>query len=329
MSGMRRREFITLLGGAAAAWPLVAGAQQADKPVIGYLSGRSSDAEAGLQDAFRRGLEESGYVEGRNVAIEYRFSEGQDARLPALAADLVRQGVAVLVATDTPSALVAKSASATIPIVFGTGTDPVKLGLVEALNRPGGNATGVAVFVTELGPKRLQLLREVVPHATLIAFIVNLNTASGPPQQSEMQTVAQALGQQLLILSASTEQEVEEAFATMAARKVDVIVYSASVFFQVMRERLVALAARHAMPAIYEWPEFVTAGGLMSYSSSRSESGRQTGLYAGQILKGAKPADLPVFQSSKFELVINLKTAKALGLDVPLHLQQLADEVIE
>ena len=235
----------------------------------------------------------------------------------------------MLVATDTPSALVAKSASAMIPIVFGTGADPVKLGLVEALNRPGGNATGVAVFVTELGPKRLQLLREVVPHATLIAFIVNLNTASGPSQQSEMQTVTQALGQQLLILSASTEREVEEAFATMAARKVDAIVYSASVFFQVMRERLVALAARHAIPAIYEWPEFVTAGGLMSYSSSRSESGRQTGLYAGQILKGAKPADLPVFQSSKFELVINLKTAKALGLDVPLHLQQLADEVIE
>src|SRR5262245_29251802 len=203
---MKRREFITLLGGVAA-WPLTARAQQAGMPVIGYLSGRSSDAEARLQDAFRRGLEESGYVEGRNVAIEYRFSEGQDARLPALAGDLVRQGVAVLVATDTPSALVAISAGAMSAIVFGTGADPVKLGLVEALNRPGGNATGVAAFVTELGPKRLQLLREVVPHATLIAFIVNLNTASGPSQQSEMQTVAQALGQQLLILSAFTERE--------------------------------------------------------------------------------------------------------------------------
>jgi putative tryptophan/tyrosine transport system substrate-binding protein len=326
---MRRREFITLVGGAAAAWPLMARTQQADKLVIGYLSGRSSDAEARLQDAFRRGLEESGYVEGRNVAIEYRFSDGQDGRLPALAADLVRQGVAVLVATDTPSALVAKAATTTIPIVFSGGTDPVKLGLVDAINRPGGNATGVAIFVTDLLPKRLQLLREVVPQANLIAFIVNLNTATGPRQQSEMQTVAQALGQQLLILSASTEQEVEEAFATMAARKVDAIVYSANVFFQVVREQLVALAARHRIPAIYEWPEFVTAGGLMSYSSSRSELGRQIGLYAGQILKGAKPADLPVIQSSKFELVINLKTAKALGLAIPPGVLAIADDAIE
>src|SRR5262249_37056577 len=199
---LRRRDFITLLGGAAAAWPLAARAQQ---PIIGYFSGRSSEAEVRLRDAFRRGLEESGYVEGRNVTIEYRYSDGQDERLPALAADLIRQRVAVLVATDTPSALAAKAATTTIPIVFGTGNDPVRLGLVEALNRPGGNATGVAVFVAELGPKRLQLLREVVPHAKLIAFIVNLNSGTGPRQQSEMQTVAQALGQQLLTLSASTE----------------------------------------------------------------------------------------------------------------------------
>jgi putative ABC transport system substrate-binding protein len=323
---VKRRAFITLLGGAAAAWPLVVHAQQ---PIIGYFSGRSSEAEVRLRDAFRRGLEESGYAEGRNVAIEYRYSDGQDERLPALAADLIRQRVAVLVATDTPSALAAKAATTTIPIVFGTGYDPVRLGLVEALNRPGGNATGVAVFVAELGPKRLQLLREVVPHAKLIAFIVNLNSGTGPRQQSEMQTVAQALGQQLLMLSVSTEQEVEEAFATMAARNVDAIVYAANVFFQVMRERLVALTTRHAIPAIYEWPEFVTAGGLMSYSSSRSESGRQTGLYTGQILKGARPADLPVIQSSKFELVINLKTAKALGLTIPPGVLAIADEVIE
>jgi ABC-type uncharacterized transport system substrate-binding protein len=325
---MRRREFITLLGGAAA-WPLAAHAQQPAMPLIGYLSGRSPEAEARLREPFIKALETSGFAAGSNVAIEYRFAEGQDDRLPALAGDLVRQRPAVLVAMDTPSALAAKAATATIPIVFGTGADPVRLGLVETLNRPGGNATGVFVFVTELGPKRLQLLREVVPHATLIAFIVNLNTASGPAQKSEMESTAQAIGQQILVLSASTESEVNEAFASIAARKADAIVYSASVFFQVVRDRLVALAARHSIPAIYEWPEFATAGGLMSYSSSRRESARQIGNYTGQILKGAKPADLPVFQSSKFELVINLRTAKALGLDVPLHLQQLADEVIE
>jgi putative ABC transport system substrate-binding protein len=324
---MKRRTFLMLLGGATA-WPRAARAQQ-NHPTIGYFSGRSADAETPVRNAFRRGLEESGYVEGRNVAIDYRFSDGQDDRLPALAADLISRGPAVLVSTDTPSALTAKRATSTIPIVFSTGADPVQLGLVKALNRPGGNATGVAVFVTELGPKRLQLLREVVPQAKLIAFVVNLNSASGPPQKSEMQTTAQTIGQQLLVLSASTEREVEQAFATIVARKADAIVYSASVFFQVVRERLVSLAARHAIPAIYEWPEFVTTGGLMSYSSSRSEFGRQIGLYAGQILKGAKPADLPVIQSSKFELVINMKTAKALGLTIPPGVLALADEVIE
>jgi putative ABC transport system substrate-binding protein len=274
-------------------------------------------------------LEQSGYLEGQNVAIEYRFSEGQDDRLPALAADLVRQRAAVLVAMDTPSALAAKAATTTIPIVFSTGGDPVRLGLVEALNRPGGNATGVYVFVTELGPKRLQLLREVVPRAGLIAFVVNLNSASGPPQKSQMESAAQTMGQQILVLAASTESEVNEAFATVVASKADAIVYSASVFFQVVRDQLAALAARHSIPAIYEWPDFVTAGGLMSYSSSRSEAGRQIGNYAGQILKGTKPADLPVIQSSKFELVINLRTAKALGLTMPPGMLAIADEVIE
>jgi len=320
-----RREFVTLLGGAAA-WPMAARAQL---PLIGYLSGRSFDAEERLREAFHRGLEQSGYLAGDNVAIASHFSEGRDDRLPALAADLVRQRPAMLVAVDAASALAAKAATTTIPIVFATGLDPVRLGLVETLNRPGGNATGVFVFVSELGPKRLQLLREVVPRAALIAFIFNLNSATGPAQKSEMERAAQAIGQQILILSASTESEVNEAFATIAARKADAIVYGAGVFFQVMRDRLVALTARHSIPAIYEWPEFATAGGLMSYSSSRWEAFRQIGNYTGQILKGAKPADLPVFQSSKFELIINLRTAKALGLTIPPGVLAIADEVIE
>jgi ABC-type uncharacterized transport system substrate-binding protein len=325
---MKRREFTTLLGGAAA-WPLTARAQLSAMPVIGYFSGRSSDSETQFAAAFRQGLEESGYVEGHNVAIEFRFSNGQDDRLPALAADLVRRDVAVLVATDTPSALAAKQASTTIPIVFGTGADPVQLGLVESFNRPNGNATGVSVFVTQLAPKRLQLLREVVPDAKLIVFVVNPNTASGPPQIREMQSAAETMGQQILVLRASTERELDEVFATIVERKAAGIVYSASVFFQVVQEQLVRLAARHAVPAIYEWPEFVKAGGLMSYSSNRSESARRIGNYAARILKGAKPADLPVFQSTKFDLVINMKTAKSLGLEIPDKLLALADEVIE
>jgi putative tryptophan/tyrosine transport system substrate-binding protein len=282
-----------------------------------------------LREPFIKALEASGFAAGSNVAIEYRFTEGQDDRLPALAADLVRKRPAVLVAMDTGSAVAAKAATTTIPIVFGTGLDPVRLGLVETLSRPGGNATGTYVFVADLGPKRLQLLREIVPQATLIAFIINPNSATGPAQKSEMESTAQAIGQQILVLSASTESEVNEAFATIAARKADAIVYGAGVFFQVVRDRLVALAAQHSIPAIYEWPEFATAGGLMSYSSDRRDSGRQIGNYTGQILKGAKPADLPVTQSSKFELVINLRTAKALGLTIPPGVLAIADEVIE
>jgi putative tryptophan/tyrosine transport system substrate-binding protein len=323
-----RREFIALLGGTAA-WPLVARAQQGAKPLIGYLSGRSPDTEAQYRAAFRRGLAEAGFVEGHNVEIEFRFSNGQEDRLPALATDLVRRQAAVLVATDTGSAVAARAASTTIPIVFSTGADPVKLGLVDSLNRPNGNATGVAVFVTELGPKRLQLLRELVPNAEMIAYIVNLNTVSGPAQAEEMQVAAQAIGQRILVLSASSNSEVGRAFAAVVERKAAAIVYSASVFFQVARELLVSLAAQHSIPAIYEWPEFVAAGGLMSYSSSRSEAGRQIGSYAGQILRGAKPADLPVVQSSKFELVINLKTAKSLGLTIPPGILAIADDVIE
>jgi len=326
---MKRREFIALFGSAAAAWPLAGRAQQPKNPTIGYFSGRSQDAEEQYRAAFRQGLEDAGYVEGRNVSVEYRYSNGQDDRLPGIAADLVRQQVALLVATDGPSALAAKSASTNIPIVFSAGGDPVKLGLVKSLNRPDGTATGVFVFVTELGPKRLQLLREVVPHAKLIAYIVNLRSGSGPAQSQAMQAAAKAMGQQILVLSAATEREINEAFATIRERKADAIVFSANPFFQVARDQLVTLAAQYATPAIYEWPEFVRAGGLISYSSSRSEAGRQIGNYAGQILKGTKPVDLPVVQSSKFELAINLKTAKAFGLTIPPSLLATADEVIE
>jgi putative ABC transport system substrate-binding protein len=326
---MRRRDFIKAVAGSAAAWPLGAGAQQSNYPLIGYFSSRSADSEGGYKAAFLRGLEESGYVEGRDVRIEYRFSNGQDDRLPALAIDLLRQKASMLVATDGPSALAARAATKTVPIVFSAGGDPVKLGLVDSLNRPNGNATGVYVFVSELGPKRLQLLREVVPHAKTIAFIVNLNSGSGQPQARAMQAAAQAIGQKILMLSASTENEVDKAFATLVERKADAIVYSANPLFQVLRDKLVALAARHAIPAIYEWPEFVASGGLISYSSNRAEAGRLMGRYAGQILKGAKPVDLPLIQSSTFELVINLKTAKALGLNIPPSLLATASEVIE
>jgi putative tryptophan/tyrosine transport system substrate-binding protein len=326
---MRRRKFITLLGGAAAAWSLAARAQQPAVPVIGYFSARSADAEAPLRVPFLRALEESGFAAGRNIAIEYRFAEGQDERLPLLAAELVRGQVAMLVATDRPSALAARAATATIPIVFTSGFDPVRLGLVASFNRPGGNATGVSILTTELGPKRLGLLRELLPKPGTIGFVVNANTASTPYQVQEMQAAAQAVGQPLLVIGVGTEDEVDKAFATMAERNVAAVLYGTTLFFQVISQRLVALAARYRIPALYEWREFVTAGGLMSYSTDRNEAGLEAGLYAGRILKGEKPADLPVVQSSRFEFVFNLKTARALGLEVPLHLLQLADEVIE
>ena len=326
---MRRREFITLIGSAAAVWPLATRAQPANSPVIGYFSTRSTDAEAPMREAVLRGLEESGYVNGRDVRIEYRYANGQEDQLPAIASDLVRRQVDVLIATDGPAAVAAKAASTAIPTVFSAGGDPVKLGLVASLNRPGGNATGIFVFVTELGPKRLQLLREVVPLAKTIAYVVNLNSGSGTAQTQAIKASAEALGQQIIVVSASTEDQINDAFATIAERKADAIVYSASPFFQVMRERLVALAARYSIPAVYEWPVFVKSGGLMSYSSSPSEVGAQIGNYAGRILKGAPPSDLPVVQAAKFDLVINLKTAKSLGLTIPSTLLATADEVIE
>jgi ABC-type uncharacterized transport system substrate-binding protein len=326
---VRRRELITLLGGAAAAWPLFARAQQPAMPVIGYFSGRSPDAEAPIRVPFLKALEGAGFAAGRNVAIEYRFAEGQDERLPALAAELVRRQVTMLVATDKPSAVAAVAATTTIPIVFTSGLDPVQLGLVASLNRPGGNATGVSLFTTELGPKRLGLVRELLPKPGTIAFVVNANNTATPFQVHEMQAAAQSVGQPLLVISVGTEEQVDKAFATMAERNVAAVLYGTTLFFQVIRERLVALAARYRIPALYEWREFVTAGGLMSYSTDRNEAGREAGSYAGRILKGEKPADLPVVRSSRFELVINLKTAKTLGLEVPPSLLARADEVIE
>jgi putative tryptophan/tyrosine transport system substrate-binding protein len=326
---MRRREFITLLGGAAAAMPLAVRAQQAAMPVIGYFSGRSPETEAPLRTPFLKALETTGFEAGRNIAIEYRFAEGQQERLPVIATEFVRRQVTMLVVTDQGSALAAKAATATIPIVFGSGLDPVQLGLVASFNRPGGNATGVSVFTSELGPKRLGLVRELLPQPGTIAFFVDPKSATTPFQITEMQAAAQAVGQPLLIFNAGTEEQVDKAFAAMAESNVAAILYGAGVFFQVVTERLIVLAARYRIPALYEWRDFVTAGGLMSYSTDRTEVGRTMGTYAGRILKGEKLADLPVVQSSRFELVINLKTAKALGLTIPPSLLARADEVIE
>jgi putative ABC transport system substrate-binding protein len=324
---VNRRSLIRVLGGAAA-WPLAVQAQQPAMPVIGYFSGRAPDAESPLRIPFLKALAESGFTAGRNVAIEYRFAEGQDERLPVLAAELVRRPVTMLIATDSRSALAAKAATATIPIVFTGGLDPVQLGLVTSFNRPGGNATGVNLWTTELGPKRLGLLRDLLPRPGTIAFIVNANSAAAAPQVQEMQAAAQSIGQPLLVVSVASEEQIDQAFASMA-REAVALLYSANLWFQVISDRLVALAARYRMPALYEWREFVVAGGLMSYNTDRNEVGREAGLYAACILKGEKPADLPVVQSSHFELVINLKTAKSLGIEVPPTLLARADEVIE
>jgi putative tryptophan/tyrosine transport system substrate-binding protein len=325
-----RRSFLATLGGAALlSRPLAARAQQTALPVIGYLSSRSSVAEAPWRAPFFKGLETAGFVPGQNVAIDYRFSEGRDRQLLPLAADFVRSRVAVLVATSRPAALAAKAATTDIPIVFTSGEDPVGIGLVASLNHPGGNATGVSLFTTELGPKRLGLLRELFPKPGLIAFVVDQGNGSTLSQIDEMQAAAKAVAQPLLVINAGTESEVDAAFAAMAQQRANAVLYGASTFFQVVSGRLIALAARQSMPAIYEWREFVAAGGLMSYSTSVAESALQVGIYAGQILKGAIPADLPVVQSTRFEFVINLKTAKALGLEIPPTLLARADEVIE
>jgi putative ABC transport system substrate-binding protein len=329
---MRRRDLITALGGiAAASWPLAAPAQQAAIPVIGFLSTTSAVPFAHLVSGFRRGLQEIGYVEGRNVAIEFRWAEGQYDRVPALAADLVRRQIAVIVTTGgETSAVAAKAATTTIPIVFNTGTDPVRLGLVASLARPGGNATGVNIFTTELAEKRLGLLHDLVPAASSsIAVLVNPHFAPAVANAREAEAAARAVGKGVVIFNAATESEIETAFARMTQDHSGALLVGSDPFFNSRREQIVALAARHRIPAIYEWREFVQAGGLISYGTSLVEAYRQQGIYAGRILKGEKPADLPVVQLSKFELIINLKTAKTLGLTIPPGVLAIADEVIE
>lgn len=325
-----RRHFVTLIGGAAVAWPLAVRAQQPAMPVIGFLSSRAPNTEANLVAAFLRGLKATGYIEGQNVALEYRWAEGQYEQLPTLAADLVRRQVAVLVtAGGAQAARAAKTATAKIPIVFTTGDDPVKLGLVASLNQPGGNATGVAVFVVSLLPKRLQLLRELVPTASTIAFLMNPSGPAADTQLVEMQAAARTLGVRLDVMHSSTAAEIDQAFSVLGQRRPDALMLGADPFFQVRRDQLVALAAQYAIPTMYEWREFVDAGGLISYSPRRTDTMHQMGVYAGQILQGAKPSELPVVQAVKFELVINLKTAKALGLAVPSTILAGADEVLE
>jgi len=326
---MKRREFITLLGGAAV-WPLAGHAQQAARPVIGFLNAASPAEWTRFLTAFRAGLRESGFTEGQNVAIEFRWAEGRYDRLPGLAADLVNRRVTVLVATGgTTSAVAAKAATTTIPTVFSTGGDPVEEGLVASISRPGGNRTGVSLLTTTLAPKRLEILREVVPKASVIGVLLNPNSAGAQPQLEDVEKAARAIDQQMRILHASGERDFETAFAAMAQMRIGALIVGADPFFSSRRDQLVALAARDRIPAIYEWREFAEAGGLMSYGSDLADGYRQGGAYAGRILKGAKPGDLPVVQPTKFDLVINLKTAKALGLEVPWFLQQRADEVIE
>jgi putative ABC transport system substrate-binding protein len=328
---MRRREFITLLGGAAAVWPLVAHAQQPPLPVIGFLSSASPDLYAIRLRAFRQGLKEAGYVEGQNVAVEYRWAEGQNNRLPVLAAELVHRQVDVIVAGGgTPSAVAAKAATAIIPVVFAVGVDPVALGLVTSLNRPGGNLTGITNMNVEVGPKRLELLRELIPTATSIALLINPTSPNlAEPFTRAMKAAASTLGLQLQVLQASTEQDFYRVFADLAQSRANALVIMPDVFFDTKSEQLAALTLRHAVPAIFQFRPFVVAGGLMSYGSNETDNYRLLGTYTGRVLKGEKPADLPVVQSTKVELILNLKTAKALGLTVPLPLIGRADEVIE
>jgi putative tryptophan/tyrosine transport system substrate-binding protein len=326
---MRRREFITLLGGAGAAWPLAARAQQPAMPVIGFLDTRSPDGMTDRLRAFREGLKDSGYVERENVAIEYRWAENQLDRLPELAAELVRRQVAVIAATSTYSAFAAKAATTTTPIVFLVGEDPVRLGLVASLARPGGNLTGINNFTGELTVKRLELLREMVPGAARIAVLVNpANTRTETPLR-DAAAAARVMGLQIQVLNASTSREIDAAFATFVRERPDAVFVSLDVFFIGRRAQLVNLASRHALPATYPLREFAEAGGLMSYGTNILDTFRHIGVYAGRILKGAKPADLPVVQSTKFELVINAWTARMLGLEVPPALLATADEVIE
>ena len=326
-SHIGRRKFLTALGGAAA-WPLVARAQQSAIPVIGFLRSTTAADSTALVTAFRQGLKETGYVEGQNVTIEYRWGEGRNDRLPALVADLISRKVAVVVGNHN-AALAAKSATITVPVVVVTGADPVRDGLVASLNRPGGNVTGVSFLTIELGAKRLDLLRQLVPKAATIAMLVYPDTPDTEAERRQVQAAAQAIGQQLIVLDLKTDRDIETAFATLVQRGAGALLVGTGAFTYSHRERIVTLAAQHAVPAIYSLREDVAAGGLMSYAASITDAYRQAGIYTGRILKGEKPTDLPVMEPTKFELIINLKTAKALGLTVPDKLLALADEVIE
>ena len=327
---LKRRDFISLLGGAAVAWPLAARAQQPTMPVVGFLGGGSPDLDAKRVAAFRQGLGEAGYVEGKNVAIEYRWAEGQYDRFQALAADLVRRRVNVIAAFGgAPSVLAAKAVTASIPIIFETAVDPVESGLVESLNRPGGNLTGVTILSMELGPKLLELVHELLPAATTIGLLVNPTNRFAEPMSRDTQRVANNLGLQLNILNASSEREFESVFETLVKQQVAVLVISPDVLFTNGSGKLVALMLRHSLPAIYSVREFAVAGGLISYGPSIAEAWRFVGIYTGRVLKGENPADLPVQQVTKVELVINLKAAKTLGVTFPLTLLGRADEVIE
>ena len=326
---MRRRAFMALLGGAAAAWPLRARAQQSAVPVVGFLSSQSAATSAYLVAALRQGLNQSGFIEGQNVAMEYRWADGRYDQLPALAAELVRRPVAVIVASAPPAALAARAATSTLPIVFSGGIDPVKLGLVAGLNRPGGNITGVSQFSTALEGKRLELLHELVPHAAVIAMLVNPTFAGTDAITDDMQSAARALGLKLNVLKASSEHDLEAAVASIGQLGAGALVVASDPFFFGRHDRVVTVVAHHAVPAIYQFREFAAAGGLMSYGTNLADAYRQVGVYTGRILKGEKPGDLPVVQPTKFELVINLKTGKTLGLDVPDKLLARADEVIE
>ena len=326
---MRRREFITLLGGAAA-WPLAARAQQQGMPVIGFLDSKSPDDSAHMVAAFRRGLNESTFIEGQNVTIEFRWAQNQYDQLPVLAADLVRRRVDVIAATGGPAALAAKAASATIPIVFRLAADPIAAGLVASLSRPGGNITGVTSLNLEVGPKRLEFLHELVPSAAIMAALVNpTNPSNAEILSRDLQATARLLGLQLHLLHASSDADIDAVFTTLTELRAGGLVIGTDAFFSSSERKLAALALRYRIPTIYQWREFVAAGGLMSYGGSFADSYRLAGVYTGRILKGEKPADLPVQQATKLELFINLKTAKALAIDVPPTLLALADEVID
>jgi putative ABC transport system substrate-binding protein len=329
MVHIQRREFIALLGGAAAPCPFAVRAQPA-MPVIGFLYGNSPGAAADDLAAFRQGLNDAGYVEHRNVGMEYRWAEGQYDRLPALAADLIRSQVAAIYTNPTAAALAAKSATTTIPIVFLTAGDPVQLGLVASLNRPGGNITGATFNVAQLASKQLDLLHELVPKAVVIGVLMNPNAAANAePQIRELRTAANILGLRLHVLNVASEGDANTAFATLVAQRADALLVTADAFLAARRNLIVALAARHRLPTMYPRRDYVASGGLVSYTSSASDAGRQCGVYTGRILKGEKPADLPVTQSTKFEFVINLNTAKALGLNVSDNLLSIADALIE